>query len=113
VLSLGNYASLDGRLYCKPHFKQLFALKGNYNEGFGKEKLVHLWQKEKGITSDDAPRSSTGTLLKYVRVRVTASTDIALDLARSHTLSHTHTHSLTRRCATTWHKPPMQPLLYQ
>lgn len=34
-LSLGNYASLHGHIYCKPHFKQLFKSKGNYDEGFG------------------------------------------------------------------------------
>lgn len=34
TLKLGNYASLGGKFYCKPHFKQLFALKGNYHGGF-------------------------------------------------------------------------------
>jgi hypothetical protein len=34
VLQLGNYAALSGAFYCKPHFKQLFALKGNYSDGF-------------------------------------------------------------------------------
>lgn len=37
----GNYASLDGYVYCKPHFKQLFQLKGNYNEGFGTTQRKH------------------------------------------------------------------------
>ena len=32
-LSVGSYAALSGRVYCKPHFKQLFKLKGNYDEG--------------------------------------------------------------------------------
>eukprot|EP00055_Hartaetosiga_balthica_P009079 m.35364 g.35364 ORF g.35364 m.35364 type:complete len:380 (-) comp6598_c0_seq1:437-1576(-) len=31
TLSTGTYASLDGKLFCKPHFKQLFKLKGRYN----------------------------------------------------------------------------------
>jgi len=35
VLSLGNYAALEGKYYCKPHYQQLFKLKGNYEEGFG------------------------------------------------------------------------------
>jgi hypothetical protein len=65
VLSLGNYAALEGAYYCKPHFKQLFALKGNYrcacascvcvcvsdqshamcdhSEGFGKEQHKKQW----------------------------------------------------------------------
>jgi hypothetical protein len=30
----------QGVYFCKPHFKQLFALKGNYSEGFGKNKLI-------------------------------------------------------------------------
>jgi hypothetical protein len=30
VINAGNYAALDGTFYCKPHFKQAFALKGNY-----------------------------------------------------------------------------------
>ena len=38
TLKAGNYASAHGSLYCKAHFKQLFALKGNYDEGFGTEK---------------------------------------------------------------------------
>lgn len=33
TLSLGNYAALNGVYYCKPHFKQLFAAKGNYSTG--------------------------------------------------------------------------------
>jgi len=43
VLKLGNYASLQGKVYCKPHFKQLFKSKGNYNEGFGEEKITSKW----------------------------------------------------------------------
>ncbi|KAL0382085.1 UNVERIFIED_CONTAM: LIM domain-containing protein WLIM2a [Sesamum calycinum] len=30
-LSPSNYAALDGILYCKPHFSQLFKEKGSYN----------------------------------------------------------------------------------
>ena len=32
-LNPGNYASLHGQFYCKPHFQRLFKLKGNYDEG--------------------------------------------------------------------------------
>jgi len=36
-LKVGNFAALQGKFYCKPHFKQLFLSKGNYDEGFGGE----------------------------------------------------------------------------
>eukprot|EP01088_Endostelium_zonatum_P001403 TRINITY_DN1170_c0_g3_i1.p1 TRINITY_DN1170_c0_g3~~TRINITY_DN1170_c0_g3_i1.p1 ORF type:complete len:789 (-),score=393.94 TRINITY_DN1170_c0_g3_i1:47-2227(-) len=49
TLSLGSYASLGGKYYCKPHFKQLFKEKGNYNEGFGQKKLTHLWAEKSGV----------------------------------------------------------------
>ncbi|XP_063284687.1 LIM domain and actin-binding protein 1 isoform X2 [Pelobates fuscus] len=42
-LSLGNYASLNGTVYCKPHFNQLFKSKGNYEEGFGLKPHKELW----------------------------------------------------------------------
>uniref|UniRef100_A0A8C5VDH7 Xin actin binding repeat containing 2 n=1 Tax=Microcebus murinus TaxID=30608 RepID=A0A8C5VDH7_MICMU len=42
-LSLGNYASLHGQIYCKPHFKQLFKSKGNYDEGFGHKRHKDRW----------------------------------------------------------------------
>uniref|UniRef100_A0A8C9ZQ18 LIM zinc-binding domain-containing protein n=1 Tax=Sander lucioperca TaxID=283035 RepID=A0A8C9ZQ18_SANLU len=44
-LSLGNYASLHGRMYCKPHYTQLFKSKGNYDEGFGQKPHKELWNK--------------------------------------------------------------------
>jgi len=40
---LGNYASLKGEYYCKPHFKQLFKLRGNYDEGFGGTQHKQKW----------------------------------------------------------------------
>ena len=46
IVTLGNYASMQGVVYCKPHFKQLFAAKGNYDEGFGKEKASSKWEPQ-------------------------------------------------------------------
>jgi len=70
ILKLGNYASLEGKYYCKPHFKQLFALKGNYAEGFGGKKPEQLWREGKrageGIQlskPDDAPQPVAPSLL--------------------------------------------------
>lgn len=44
VSSLGNYASLHGSVYCKPHFSQLFKVKGNYDEGFGHRPHKEFWE---------------------------------------------------------------------
>ncbi|XP_037253486.1 xin actin-binding repeat-containing protein 2 [Falco rusticolus] len=50
-LSLGNYASLHGKIYCKPHFKQLFKSKGNYDEGFGHKQHKELWNSKDRYSS--------------------------------------------------------------
>nr|XP_026647451.1 xin actin-binding repeat-containing protein 2 [Zonotrichia albicollis] len=50
-LSLGNYASLHGKIYCKPHFKQLFKSKGNYDEGFGHKQHKELWNSKDQLSS--------------------------------------------------------------
>ncbi|NXM14860.1 XIRP2 protein, partial [Ploceus nigricollis] len=50
-LSLGNYASLHGKIYCKPHFKQLFKSKGNYDEGFGHKQHKELWNSKDQFSS--------------------------------------------------------------
>lgn len=60
VFSLGNYASLHGRMYCKPHYKQLFKSKGNYDEGFGQKPHKELWNnKNSPVKSPSAPRKAT------------------------------------------------------
>ncbi|KAJ3216782.1 LIM domain and actin-binding protein 1 [Dinochytrium kinnereticum] len=45
TINLKNIACLEGQYYCKPHFKQLFKLKGNYAEGFGKEDHKKQWSQ--------------------------------------------------------------------
>ncbi|OWK00145.1 hypothetical protein Celaphus_00015811, partial [Cervus elaphus hippelaphus] len=52
-LSLGNYASLHGQIYCKPHFKQLFKSKGNYDEGFGHKQHKDRWNCKNQSSSVD------------------------------------------------------------
>lgn len=44
--SVGTYAALQGIIYCKAHFKQLFKMKGNYDEGFGREQHKTKWAKK-------------------------------------------------------------------
>ena len=34
VFQLSNYSSMEGVLYCKPHFEQLFKETGNFNKNF-------------------------------------------------------------------------------
>lgn len=38
----------QGKIFCKPHFKQLFKLKGNYDEGFGSEQHKFKWDRSGG-----------------------------------------------------------------
>jgi len=48
MLKLGSYASMEGRLFCKPCFKKNFFTKGNYSEGFGKLKPQHEFERKTG-----------------------------------------------------------------
>nr|XP_016500826.1 PREDICTED: LIM domain-containing protein WLIM2b-like isoform X2 [Nicotiana tabacum] len=34
TLKLSNYSSMEGVLYCKPHFEQLYKESGNFNKNF-------------------------------------------------------------------------------
>ncbi|XP_067935436.1 LIM domain and actin-binding protein 1-like isoform X6 [Watersipora subatra] len=54
TLSTGSYASLDGSYFCKPHYMQLFKQKGNYEEGFGKERHKNKWN---GLNSKASPET--------------------------------------------------------
>ncbi|CAL1608501.1 unnamed protein product [Knipowitschia caucasica] len=56
-LSLGNYASLHGNVYCKPHFNQLFKAKGNYDEGFGHRPHKELWEPKAEDEKEDEKES--------------------------------------------------------
>jgi hypothetical protein len=65
TLKPGNYASLQGKYYCKPHFKQLFALKGNYDEGFGRETYKEKWEPKQKMDKQ-AMISLSGLTLEEV-----------------------------------------------
>eukprot|EP01133_Synstelium_polycarpum_P008154 gene8154-9578_t len=67
TLSLGNYASMNSMVYCKPHFKQLFATKGNYDEGFGNTKHTAQW------TAQAAPASSAPA--SFIKVEETKTVE--------------------------------------
>ncbi|XP_019690464.3 LIM domain and actin-binding protein 1 isoform X2 [Felis catus] len=64
-LSLGTYASLHGRIYCKPHFNQLFKAKGNYDEGFGHRPHKDLWASK---------NESEGTLERPAQLPIAGET---------------------------------------
>lgn len=57
TLSLGNYASLHGRMYCKTHYKQLFKSKGNYDEGFGQKPHKELWNNKQNSAEKSKVKS--------------------------------------------------------
>ncbi|KAL2902497.1 LIM domain-containing protein WLIM2a [Bienertia sinuspersici] len=52
-LTTSNYAALDGFLYCKPHFSQLFKEKGSYS---------HLTKSVSGKKNDTATSSDEDKL---------------------------------------------------
>uniref|UniRef100_A0AAY4B773 LIM zinc-binding domain-containing protein n=1 Tax=Denticeps clupeoides TaxID=299321 RepID=A0AAY4B773_9TELE len=57
-LSLGNYVSLDGHLYCVPHYNQLLKSKGHLDEnGNG---WMDEWMDGGESTRVDGPRSEEG-----------------------------------------------------
>ncbi|XP_004601870.2 LIM domain and actin-binding protein 1 isoform X2 [Sorex araneus] len=92
-LNLGTYASLRGRIYCKPHFNQLFKSKGNYDEGFGHRPHKDLWankseneealEKPARVPSagespqspgvEDAPIAKVGVLTASMEAKTSAS----------------------------------------
>ena len=90
MLKLGTYAALEGKFYCKPHFKQvylpyfhhyrilllidfavtkLFALNGNYAHGFGNESPIEKWEKAKsGIAKSDESEGRKGNRGKAMTI---------------------------------------------
>eukprot|EP00051_Salpingoeca_urceolata_P005444 m.73325 g.73325 ORF g.73325 m.73325 type:complete len:129 (+) comp14335_c1_seq1:804-1190(+) len=49
----GNYAAVHQTIYCKTHFKQLFKLKGNYDEAFGCAQRKKDWGYALGGATPD------------------------------------------------------------
>ncbi|KAL6455952.1 hypothetical protein MHYP_G00358030 [Metynnis hypsauchen] len=76
-LSLGNYASLHGRMYCKPHYKQLFKSKGNYDEGFGEKPHRELWSaKNQKNTSEIAHVKSVPPVKNETKAQISKENDL-------------------------------------
>ncbi len=59
LFRLGNYTANDGQIYCKPHFLQLFAIKGNYSAGFGLNDHKARWLPNSSSASSPSSISNT------------------------------------------------------
>ncbi|NWX35030.1 XIRP2 protein, partial [Notiomystis cincta] len=79
-LSLGNYASLHGKIYCKPHFRQLFKSKGNYDEGFGHKQHKELWNSKDHLSSTDNTQAEETNPINSVPVDPKPITEVNKDL---------------------------------
>ena len=56
---MDTYTFHAGKLFCTPHFKQLFKTKGNYDEGFGLESRAKHWSSNSNHS--EQPASLNGT----------------------------------------------------
>ncbi|NWR88917.1 XIRP2 protein, partial [Furnarius figulus] len=79
-LSLGNYASLHGKIYCKPHFKQLFKSKGNYDEGFGHKQHKELWRSKDQHSSVDSAHAEETNPINSIPADPKPITEVDKDL---------------------------------
>ncbi|CAF3322682.1 unnamed protein product [Rotaria socialis] len=61
ILKLGNFTANDGQIYCKPHFLQLFAIKGNYSTGFGLNDHKARWLSNSSSSPSSSPSSISNT----------------------------------------------------
>ncbi|KAJ3120804.1 LIM domain-containing protein 2 [Nowakowskiella sp. JEL0407] len=88
---LGNYAALNGLFYCKPHFKQLFALKGNYSDGFksAEANSPHLRGSVENISelaSDDpTPREKSSSPSPFTLPKPASPSPLSTSLSSSYT----------------------------
>ncbi|NXT69693.1 XIRP2 protein, partial [Chaetops frenatus] len=79
-LRLGNYASLHGKIYCKPHFKQLFKSKGNYDEGFGHKQHKELWNSKDQLRSINNTQAEETNPINSVPVDPKPITEVDKDM---------------------------------
>ncbi|CAL9698614.1 unnamed protein product [Knipowitschia caucasica] len=61
-------------MYCKPHFKQLFKSKGNYDEGFGQKPHKELWNnKNQQLSAETSKVKSPSTSRKHVDLKYSSN----------------------------------------
>ncbi|XP_021930309.1 uncharacterized protein LOC110834880 isoform X15 [Zootermopsis nevadensis] len=61
ILRMETYTLNNGKLYCIPHFKQLFIAKGNYEEGFGLDQHKRKWSIRNNNEDDLLNSLNSGT----------------------------------------------------
>ncbi|XP_031786196.1 titin homolog isoform X22 [Nasonia vitripennis] len=54
ILRMDTFTLNNGKLYCIPHFKQLFITRGNYDEGFGVDPHKNKWSATAAATTPQA-----------------------------------------------------------
>lgn len=55
----------NGKLYCIPHFKQLFIARGNYDEGFGVDPHKNKWSSN----------ANSGSIAKVIPIVISNGTN--------------------------------------
>ncbi|XP_014469599.1 PREDICTED: uncharacterized protein LOC106741794 isoform X2 [Dinoponera quadriceps] len=55
VLRMDSFTLNNGKLYCIPHFKQLFITRGNYDEGFGVDPHKNKWATTNSTNNSTSP----------------------------------------------------------
>ncbi|XP_072759538.1 uncharacterized protein [Anoplolepis gracilipes] len=55
ILRMDSFTLNNGKLYCIPHFKQLFITRGNYDEGFGVDPHKNKWATNSNSSTSPSP----------------------------------------------------------
>ncbi|URE46021.1 LIM [Musa troglodytarum] len=74
TLTLSTYSSMEGVLYCKPHFEQLFKESGNFNKNFQSREAAKSAEKAPELTRSTSKAASmfSGTQEKCATCAKTA-----------------------------------------
>ncbi|KAK3779918.1 hypothetical protein RRG08_054171 [Elysia crispata] len=73
VLTPKTFAINNGVLFCTNHYKQLFAIKGNYDEGFGRMQHKKRWNSNPNLAGDEENSSSQNGLHQQQQHTVSAA----------------------------------------
>lgn len=52
---MDSFTLNNGKVYCIPHFKQLFITRGNYDEGFGVDPHKNKWATNSNNSTSPPP----------------------------------------------------------